>query len=545
MDRSGLMGEVLRHLAEGTPEAAVSACLAAWERYDDPAALGLAGVAGFWVGDFGQATAHARAGLSAAAAADDEAAAICAAAVALAADGDVDAEPGDAWERARGLVGAADPGTPWWSAVRYVVAEAAMVAVRMQDADEVLAQRPVPAEAWSGHPFAVLMVVCQVRAAVFSGRVDDATALIDPMLAAVVPGSRLERMVGSVVALVRGYGGDDGAVPASLAVAAHVPATPRDFVDRGVLMLLGYSAVALGDTATAAAMTLRAGADEGLTRCTIIDRALGLEILLTAALEDQDLDAAAAWLAGLEELAGHPIADTVVLRARARHALAVGDADTAVELATRSVEASVDDGRQFEVADGEILLARAELARRDVGAASRRLRDLVTGSDRTGHAAVRRSAGAALAASGRRLPPIAGGGWDVLSAREAEVARAVLAGQEVEEIAASLFVSPGTVRAHVSRVLCAFGVATRVGLLAAVGVAAVEPAARPPLSPRQEEVAALVAAGRTNKQVAAEIGISVKGVEKHVGDILARWGVGSRFELARIWWAGRAAAAGD
>lgn len=539
MDRSGVMDDVLRHLAEGTPESAVAACLAAWERYDDPAALGLAGVAGFWLGDYTQATAHARAGL--AAAADDEATAICAAAVALTAAGDLDAEPGAAWETGRDLVAAADRASRWWAGTRYVVAEAAMVSVRMEDADVVLAEPPVPAEAWSGHPFAVLMVVCQVRAAVFSGRVDDATALLAPMRSAVVPGSRLELVVGAVDALVQGYGGDDDAVATSVAVAAHVPEAPRDFVDRGVLMLLAYSAMALGDTATAAAMTLRAGADEGLRRCTVIDRALGLEILLSAALDDQDLDAAAAWLAGLEELAGHPIAHTVVLRARARHALAVGDSDAAVELATRSVEVSAGDGRQFEVAEGEILVARAELARREVGAASRRLRDLVAESDATGHAAVRRSAGAALAASGRRLPPIAGGGWDVLSAREAEVARAVLAGQDVEEIATALFVSPGTVRAHVSRVLCAFGVATRVGLLAAVGVDAVEPAARPPLSPRQEEVARLVAAGRTNKQVAAEIGVSVKGVEKHVAAILTRWDAGSRFELARIWWAGRAA----
>lgn len=539
MERSGLMADVLRHLAEGTPEAAVATCLAAWDQYDDPAALGLAGVAGFWLGDFAEATAFARAGL--AAAADDGARAICAAAVALAADGDLEADPGDAWSTARDLLVAVDLRARWWAGTRYVVAEAAMVSVRMEDAAAALAAPPVPAEVWAGHPFGVLMVVCQVRAAAFSGRVDDATALIEPMLAAVVPGSRLETLVGSVVALVQGYGGDDDGVAAALAVAAHVPEVPRDFVDRGVLMLLAYSAMAVGDTATAATMTLRAGADEGLSRCTIIDRALGLEILLTAALDGQDLDAAAAWLAGLEELAGHPIADTVVLRARARHALADGDPDGAVELATRSVEVSVDDGRQFEVAEGEILVARAELARREVGAASRRLRDLVTGSDATGHAAVRRSAGAALAATGRRLPPIAGGGWAVLSAREAEVARAVLAGQDVEEIAAALFLAPGTVRTHVSRVLCAFGVATRVGLLAVVGVDAVEPAARPPLSPRQEEVAALVASGRTNKQVAAEIGISVKGVEKHVGDILARWDAGSRFELARTWWAGRAA----
>lgn len=536
MDRRALMADVLEHLAAGTAEAAIDECVAAWEAHGDPAALGLAGLAGFWLGGFADATAHAAAGLEAAV--DDDARAVCAAALSLAATGDDFTDPGDAWSVARDLAAAAaDPESRWWSCVRYVVAEAAMVSVRIDDTAAVHRSGPAPAAAWAGHPFAPLMLICQVREATFSGRVDDALALLEPMRAAVVPGSRLVDVIESVAALVHGFAGDDTGVAGSLPVARHVPETPRDYIDRGALMLLAYGAMAVGDAATAAVMTFRAGADEDLSRCTIIDRALGLEILLIAALEDGDEEAAAAWLLGLRRLAEHPIANTVVLRGRARHALASGDPDAAIRLAKRSVELSVAAGRQFEVADGELLMARAQLARSEVGAASRTLRNLVAESDRTGHAAVRRSAAAALVASGRRLPPIAGGGWSVLSVREAEVARAILAGRGVEEIASTLHLSSGTVRAHISRVLCAFGVATRMGLLAAVGrVEGSSPPSVPALSPRQAEVAALVAAGRTNKQVAAELGIAVKSVEKYVADIVLRWDAGSRFDVARIWW---------
>ncbi|WP_156391758.1 MULTISPECIES: helix-turn-helix transcriptional regulator [unclassified Nocardioides] len=536
MDRGALMAGVLDHLAAGTAEIAIDECVAAWEADGDPAALGLAGVAGFWRGDFADATARAAEGL--AAAADDDARAVCAAALSLAATGDEFTDPGDAWTVARDLVGtAAAPGSPWWSCVRYLVAEAAMVSVRIDDTAAVHRSGPAPAAAWAGHPFAPLMVICQVREATFSGRVDDALGLLGPMMETVVPGTRVADLIGSVAALVHGFAGDDAGVEVSLPVARHVPDTPHDYIDRGALMLLAYGAMAVGDAATSAAMTFRAGADEDLSRCTIIDRALGLEILLISALEEGDDEAAAAWLVGLGRLAGHPIADTVVLRGQARHALASGDPEAAIEFAKRSVELSVAAGRQFEVADGDLLVARAQLALSEPGAASRTLRTLVAESDRTGHAAVRRSATAALAASGRRLPPIAGGGWSALSAREAEVARAILAGRGVEEIAMELHLSPGTVRTHISRVLCAFGVATRVGLLAAVGrIEGAAPPTTPALSPRQAEVAALVAAGRTNKQVAAELGIAVKSVEKHLGDIRSRWDAGSRFEVARIWW---------
>jgi DNA-binding NarL/FixJ family response regulator len=222
-------------------------------------------------------------------------------------------------------------------------------------------------------------------------------------------------------------------------------------------------------------------------------------------------------------------------------ALVAGNPAKAVRLAERSVARCQEDGRAVEAAEGAIVLARARIAGRDVAGASRGLRELVAVSDGLGHAAVRRSAGTELAVARRRLPPVAGGGWAALSEREAEVARRILAGAGLEAIARDLHLSAHTVRTHTSRVLCAFGVPSRTGLIAAAGGTGGPVVAEPsPLSPRQAEVAARVAHGRSNREVAAELDVSVRAVEKHVGDILLRWGVGSRFELARVWWAARA-----
>jgi DNA-binding CsgD family transcriptional regulator len=53
------------------------------------------------------------------------------------------------------------------------------------------------------------------------------------------------------------------------------------------------------------------------------------------------------------------------------------------------------------------------------------------------------------------------------------------------------------------------------------------------LTPTEERVAALVAEGRTTKEVAAELFVSVKTVEGHLSRIYAKLGVRSRTELAR------------
>jgi DNA-binding NarL/FixJ family response regulator len=60
------------------------------------------------------------------------------------------------------------------------------------------------------------------------------------------------------------------------------------------------------------------------------------------------------------------------------------------------------------------------------------------------------------------------------------------------------------------------------------------PAGNPPLTPRESEVLALVAAGRSNRQIAQALFISPKTASVHVSNILAKLGVSSRLEAAAV-----------
>jgi DNA-binding CsgD family transcriptional regulator len=53
-----------------------------------------------------------------------------------------------------------------------------------------------------------------------------------------------------------------------------------------------------------------------------------------------------------------------------------------------------------------------------------------------------------------------------------------------------------------------------------------------PLTPRERDVLAGVAAGLTNKQIAAQLGISDRTVQFHLGNVLGKLGVASRTEAA-------------
>lgn len=59
-----------------------------------------------------------------------------------------------------------------------------------------------------------------------------------------------------------------------------------------------------------------------------------------------------------------------------------------------------------------------------------------------------------------------------------------------------------------------------------------------PLTPRQHVILRNVARGKTNKDIAAELGISEQGVKVHVSRLLERYGAENRVELvslARAW----------
>ncbi len=54
----------------------------------------------------------------------------------------------------------------------------------------------------------------------------------------------------------------------------------------------------------------------------------------------------------------------------------------------------------------------------------------------------------------------------------------------------------------------------------------------PILTSRELEVLQLVVAGKTNQEIAVALGISVKTVEKHIGELFVKLGVASRVEAA-------------
>ncbi|MEU6192260.1 LuxR C-terminal-related transcriptional regulator [Streptomyces sp. NPDC047061] len=67
-----------------------------------------------------------------------------------------------------------------------------------------------------------------------------------------------------------------------------------------------------------------------------------------------------------------------------------------------------------------------------------------------------------------------------------------------------------------------------------------EPPATDPLTPREREVAALVAEGMTNRQIATALGRSPRTIDAHIENILAKLGFGSRARIAS-WWTAKQA----
>jgi len=55
-----------------------------------------------------------------------------------------------------------------------------------------------------------------------------------------------------------------------------------------------------------------------------------------------------------------------------------------------------------------------------------------------------------------------------------------------------------------------------------------------PLTPRQQVILRAVALGRTNKEIAAELGISEQGVKVHVSRLLERYGAENRVQLVGL-----------
>lgn len=56
----------------------------------------------------------------------------------------------------------------------------------------------------------------------------------------------------------------------------------------------------------------------------------------------------------------------------------------------------------------------------------------------------------------------------------------------------------------------------------------------PTLTPRERQIALMLAAGRTNRSIAAELDISIKTVDTHRGKIMQKLELANNVELCRL-----------
>ena len=549
MTRAELLSRVLTHAVELDAATGLALCLEHPVSRDRAWSLGLAAFSAFLLLDHAHAAELAERALREADADDDESTLLARAARGLAAAG---WSPGlRAWtDIAPGLTPTGDPladaaaeldrldaGAPA-DFVRYLTGEAALSCGRLSLCAEVFDGAPEPAlflpRHGRAHPFGTIMRISRVRALAFRARIDEARELLASVVTDGLP-TICEHLTLGTRSLVGGNAAERTEVRALADRVETARPVPLDYLSVGGHLLVAFGLVAVGEVRRSARFMLVAGGGADLSGLAIVDRGLGWEMLTSAAVLEGDLDAAEAWRERAEPLIDSPIAGSTVARLISRVELLRGDAAAAVDWADRAIAAALAEGRIVEAAEGEIVRSRAAIASSQAGSASLRLDAMVGDADETGHTAARRAAARELRLVGRRLRPAAGSNWEGLSVRERDVAVMVAEGLTNREIGLELHLSEHTVRAHVSRVLAAFGAASRFAVAAQLAeLFPPEPGPPPaPLTPRQWAVAERIAKGLGNAEIGRELELSVKTVEKHIGEILRRWNTSTRVGIAR------------
>ena len=539
MSRTAALEAVLFDAIRLQPRDAVAYCDAQLAATADPWLHSLRAFAAFFAQDFDAATASATAARETAM--DDESRVFALVATAWASAGAASPYEGDPHRDALAALPLLEEVDRDRRAfIEYLLAEASLGCARLDlAAGVVAASAPTPSDFLEAegrpHPYLAMIWAMHARLLGFQGRVTEALAVIGGV--ATPPGSTEDLLVTATTCLLQGNNAKRQAVRAIADRLEQKLGEPNDYISAGCYILVSFGLIATADISRAAAFVLKAGHTAGLEGLSIIDRALGLEMLVAAAVSEGDLGSAQAWRLRAAPLLDSPVAGSTVERLHSRVALLEGDAAAAAEWATRAVEHARSEGRAIEVAEGEIVLSRARIALSERGAASAGLEAMAALAASSGHLSAQKSAARELRAIGRRLRPTPGSGWQGLSNRERDVALLVAEGFGNQAIAAELHLSEHTVQAHVSRVLAAFGAASRLTVVAQLTPLLPrdpDAAPPPPLTPRQQMVADRIASGCTNETIAAELGVSVKTVEKHVSEILRRWQVASRIGIARV-----------
>lgn len=151
-------------------------------------------------------------------------------------------------------------------------------------------------------------------------------------------------------------------------------------------------------------------------------------------------------------------------------------------------------------------------------------------------AAARAREVAAEAGLSGKLTALGGAPLDELSVTEREVLQEFSTGSNSDQIASRLLLSPKTVGDHLERLATRLGVrlASDARELLHARPAQARTRATEELTAREREVLRLMAAGRTNQQIADELVISIHTAIRHVANILSKTDSANRTEAARF-----------
>lgn len=429
--------------------------------------------------------------------------------------------------------------------VRYLAAEAALSSGAFEVADtlvseaglepgQVVAPGAPPEAAIDGAALALQLL--WARSSAFHGRAALVRAIHDGIhaRAADVP-PRAHLVVLAIGCYGAALAADRDRATALADVVLQRARRDINYLSVGSCIYVGWALRALGQVQRAAAL-LVAAAGPDLRRCKIWDRAFISEVLVEAALDRGDRYGAAIIVTRATALQRYPVAASAVTRARGAMARSDGLDDRAQDLASAAILLDQRAGAATEVLRGRVLEADALISTLPADAA-RMFESIAREADATGNESLRRYAAQRWRTLQHRDPGLVAG-TAVMTARQREVVALVAEGHSNTAIAQVLFLSARTVQTHVSDLLRITGARSRaeVAALAARGSAS----ALVSLTPRQREIAGLIARGLRNAEIARALSLRDKTVENHVSEILRRLGLRSRAGVA-----GLAAAAPD
>jgi DNA-binding NarL/FixJ family response regulator len=426
--------------------------------------------------------------------------------------------------------------TESWTAA--LTAEAAMSVGRLDLAENV-ARRVWLASVGTDPPEAIFAGQALVRALLFQGRLEEASAL-GPEVDAGARRHGLDalRLVvrGSLAYVDALCGRFDELTRHADTIGELASQCPAGYFVAGGMVLTAYALATAQRAQHAADVLLHGAGGPLLPNIQLVDRAYGYELLVTAALSLGDVAAARQWQDFASSLTGLPpsgMAAAALGRINARVAVAEGKASAGAALAERAAAIAAGNAGYLDATRAQLLAGTALLFDADDNWPARLA--LSTASEQAlllGATSLAVLARRDLRSVGLRL---IGEPQEPMSPREREVAELLLAGASDVQISATLGVSRRTVQSHVRRVLKALDLPSRTAVPRALRNDRDRVAPSQQLTPRQYQVAELVTRGYTNDGAARALNVSIKTIEKHLGDAYRRLGIDSRAALAARW----------